>query len=178
MSALSLLLNILWIVFGGAYMAFGWVVAAIVMAITIIGIPWARAAFNIAVYTLLPFGQKAVSRAEYLGVEDTGTGFLGFVCNLIWLMLAGLVAGAGPSAHGHRAVGHDHRHPVRLGASKARGHCALADRKDDRADRRWLNEPSHRIASRLARPHWTRAASDNGRRQGQRISRCMWLGSE
>ena len=38
-----------------------------VMAITIIGLPWTRAAFNIAAYTLLPFGQKAVSRAEYYG---------------------------------------------------------------------------------------------------------------
>ncbi len=89
MSALSLLLNILWIVFGGAYMAFAWVVAAVVMAITIIGIPWTRAAFNIALYTLLPFGQKAVSRAEYLGTDDAGTGILGFAGNLIWLILAG-----------------------------------------------------------------------------------------
>jgi uncharacterized membrane protein YccF (DUF307 family) len=39
----------------------------IIMAITIIGFPWARAAFSIAIYTLLPFGQKAVSRAEYFG---------------------------------------------------------------------------------------------------------------
>jgi uncharacterized membrane protein YccF (DUF307 family) len=85
----SLFLNVLWIVFGGAWMAAGWLVAAIIMAITIIGIPWTRAAFNIAIYTLLPFGQKAVSRDEFLGVEDTGTGLLGFVGNLIWLILAG-----------------------------------------------------------------------------------------
>ena len=38
-------------------------IAAVVMAITIIGLPWTRAAFNIETYTLLPFGQKAVSRA-------------------------------------------------------------------------------------------------------------------
>ena len=48
MSPVSLLLNIIWIVLGGAWMAFGWLIAAIVMAITIIGIPWARAAFHIA----------------------------------------------------------------------------------------------------------------------------------
>ena len=89
MGPFSLLLNILWIVFGGAWMAAAWLVAAIIMAITIIGIPWTRAAFNIAIYTLLPFGQKAVSRDEFLGVEDTGTGLLGFIGNLIWLILAG-----------------------------------------------------------------------------------------
>ena len=89
MPALSLLLNILWIVCGGLYMAVAWIVAAVIMAITIIGIPWARAAFNIASYTLLPFGRKAVSRAEHLGVEDIGTGPFGLLGNLIWLVLAG-----------------------------------------------------------------------------------------
>src|ERR1700741_737105 len=89
MSILSLLLNVLWIVFGGLWMAVGWVVAAAGMAITIIGLPWARAAFNIASYALLPFGRKAVSRAEHLGVEDVGTGPFGFLGNLIWLVLAG-----------------------------------------------------------------------------------------
>jgi uncharacterized membrane protein YccF (DUF307 family) len=88
-TALQFLLNLAWIIFGGLWMAAGWVVAGVIMAITIIGLPWARAAFNIAVYTLLPFGQKAVSRAEYLGGEDLGTGPLGFIGNVIWLILAG-----------------------------------------------------------------------------------------
>jgi uncharacterized membrane protein YccF (DUF307 family) len=70
-------------------MAVGWGIAAVVMAITIIGIPWARAAFNIAVYTLLPFGQKAVSRAAHTGVPDVGTGPLGEIGNIVWIVLAG-----------------------------------------------------------------------------------------
>lgn len=89
MSALSLLLNVLWIVFGGLWMAVGWIVAAVLMAVTIIGLPWARAALNIASYTLLPFGQKAVSRAQYYGREDLGTGPLGLLGNIVWLVLAG-----------------------------------------------------------------------------------------
>ena len=89
MSPLSLLLNLLWIVFGGLWMAVGWVIAAVLIAITIIGLPWTRAAFNIASYTLLPFGQKAVSRAAYSGGEDMGTGPLGVLGNLVWLVLAG-----------------------------------------------------------------------------------------
>jgi uncharacterized membrane protein YccF (DUF307 family) len=89
MQPVSILLNLIWIVLGGALMAFGWLVAAIVMAITIIGLPWARAAFNIAVYTLLPFGSRAVRRDELTGVEDVGTGPLGVIGNLIWLVLAG-----------------------------------------------------------------------------------------
>jgi uncharacterized membrane protein YccF (DUF307 family) len=89
MSAVSLLLNILWIVFGGLWMAVGWLIAAVLMAITIVGLPWARAAFNIASYTLLPFGQKAVSRAQYSGSKDVGTGPLGILGNIVWLLLAG-----------------------------------------------------------------------------------------
>jgi uncharacterized membrane protein YccF (DUF307 family) len=85
----ALLLNVLWIVFGGLWMAVGWLFAAVIMAITIIGLPWARAALTIAAYTLLPFGQRAVSRAEYTGQEDLGTGPLGLIGNIIWFVLAG-----------------------------------------------------------------------------------------
>src|SRR5512140_2687891 len=85
----SFLLNVLWIAFGGLWMARGWVIAAIIMAITIVGLPWTRAALNIAAYTLLPFGQKAVSRADYSGHKDVGTGVLGLLGNVIWLVLAG-----------------------------------------------------------------------------------------
>jgi uncharacterized membrane protein YccF (DUF307 family) len=89
MSPVSLLLNVLWIVLGGAWMAAGWLLAAVIMAITIIGLPWARAAFNIAAYTLFPFGQRAVPRASYTGYSDVGTGPLGVIGNIIWLVLAG-----------------------------------------------------------------------------------------
>ena len=89
MQPVSILLNILWILIGGAWMAFGWLVAAVIMAITIIGLPWARAAFNIAAYTLLPFGSRAVRRDELTGQGDLGTGLLGLVGNLIWFILAG-----------------------------------------------------------------------------------------
>jgi uncharacterized membrane protein YccF (DUF307 family) len=89
MPPVSIFLNIFWLLLGGLWMAFAWVVAAVIMAITIIGLPWARAAFNIAVYTLLPFGQKAVRRDDLTGQSDIGTGPLGFIGNLIWLLLAG-----------------------------------------------------------------------------------------
>jgi uncharacterized membrane protein YccF (DUF307 family) len=89
MSPIALLLNLIWILCGGLWMAVGWIVAAVVMAITIIGLPWARAAFNIASYTLLPFGRRAVPRAEYSGRHDLGSGPFGLIGNVIWLVLAG-----------------------------------------------------------------------------------------
>jgi uncharacterized membrane protein YccF (DUF307 family) len=84
MSAFSLLLNVLWIVFGGLEMAAAWLIAALIMAITIVGIPWARAALTIALYTLLPFGHTVVDRPTGIGA-----GPLGFLGNIIWLVLAG-----------------------------------------------------------------------------------------
>jgi uncharacterized membrane protein YccF (DUF307 family) len=89
MSFWRFLLNLLWVLTGGLWMALGWVVAGVIMAITIIGLPWTRAAFNIALYTLLPFGTSSVSRARFTGEEDAGTGPLGFLGNMIWLVLAG-----------------------------------------------------------------------------------------
>jgi hypothetical protein len=102
------------------------------MAITIIGLPWARAAFNIAAYTLLPFGYKAVSRAAYSGREDIGTGPLGVLGNFVWLVLAGWWLALG---HLITAVllACDHRHSLRMGAPEARWARDLADRQDDSA---------------------------------------------
>jgi hypothetical protein len=134
MSPVSIFLNLLWILFGGLWMAAGWVIAAIIMAITIVGLPWARAAFNIAAYTLLPFGQKAVRRDLLTGQADIGTGPLGLIGNLIWLVLAGLVAGARTSRHRGGACRDHYRHSLRLGAPETRRHRAVADRQGDRSD--------------------------------------------
>ncbi|MBT8472180.1 MAG: YccF domain-containing protein [Marinicaulis sp.] len=84
----AFILNILWLVLGGAIAAVGWFIAALIMAITIVGIPWARAAFDNGVYTLWPFGAKPMARDRLYG-EDIGTGPLGFLGNIIWLILAG-----------------------------------------------------------------------------------------
>jgi uncharacterized membrane protein YccF (DUF307 family) len=77
----SLLLNIIWLIFGGFAMAVGWAIAGLIMAITIICLPWVPAAFRIALYTLIPFGQT---------VEDNkDAGALSVVGNVIWFLLAG-----------------------------------------------------------------------------------------
>lgn len=77
---MSLILNILWLIFGGLWMALGWLIAAGIMAITMVGLPWTPAALRIAGYTLLPFGNKAV---------DTDPGALSFIGNILWFVLAG-----------------------------------------------------------------------------------------
>lgn len=85
---MNLILNVLWIVLGGAWMALGWLLAALIMAISLIGLPWARSAVVMAGYSLLPFGFRATNREAVSG-PDIGTGVLGMIGNLLWLVLAG-----------------------------------------------------------------------------------------
>jgi uncharacterized membrane protein YccF (DUF307 family) len=85
------LLNILWNVPGlGFVAAFLWALAGCVMAVTIIGLPWAKACFTMANYTLAPFGRELVSRRDATGRESVGTGGLGLLANVIWFLVAGL----------------------------------------------------------------------------------------
>lgn len=87
---MSLILNIIWVIFGGLIMAAAWLLAAVVMALTIVGLPWARACLTIALYSLWPFGKDAISRKVLTGQDDMGTGALGLIGNVIWFVLAGV----------------------------------------------------------------------------------------
>ena len=80
-SPLRLLLNILWLICGGFFAGLAWLIAAAIMAITIIGLPWCFAAFRIALYTFLPFGQEIRRRPD--------VGALSFLGNIVWFVLAG-----------------------------------------------------------------------------------------
>ena len=80
-SPLALVLNILWLICGGLVATLAWLVAALLMAITIIGLPWCFAALRIAQYTFLPFGQEIRHRPD--------AGVLSAVGNLVWVLLAG-----------------------------------------------------------------------------------------
>ncbi len=86
---LRVLLNILWLVLGGFWMALGWWLAALFMVITIIGIPWARSCFVLGAFSLWPFGREAVRRDALTGRKDLGTGCLGVFGNVLWIVFAG-----------------------------------------------------------------------------------------
>ena len=89
MPLIAIILNLLWILTGGIWMAIFWLIAGLVMIVTIIGIPWAGAAFRTAWYTLLPFGQTVVDREAYTGRPSLAATPLGVLGNLVWLLLAG-----------------------------------------------------------------------------------------
>ncbi len=86
---MTLVLNILWFIFGGFISGFAWLFAGLILAITIVGLPWASAAFRIAGFSFAPFGRHVVPRRTLTGRDDAGTGALGFVLNVIWVLLAG-----------------------------------------------------------------------------------------
>jgi len=76
------LLNVIWLVLAGLWLALAYFVAALLLAITIIGLPFAKQALKLGGYALWPFGRTLIpsaSRAVALSV----------VGNVLWFLLAG-----------------------------------------------------------------------------------------
>lgn len=86
---IKLILNVLWFVFGGFFAGLGWILAGVIMAITIIGLPWARSCFMLARFSFWPFGYDIAPRDVVQGRDDFGTGAFGTVGNVIWFVLCG-----------------------------------------------------------------------------------------
>jgi uncharacterized membrane protein YccF (DUF307 family) len=78
-------LNGVWFIFGGFISALLWLLTAVVLAATIVGLPWAAAALRIAGFSLAPFGRTAISRTGWQG----GGGVRDIVLNLVWVVFAG-----------------------------------------------------------------------------------------
>ncbi|ARA92963.1 hypothetical protein AWN76_007180 [Rhodothermaceae bacterium RA] len=81
--------NIIWLLLGGVWLGLGWWLAGAIMALTLIGIPWARACFVIGSFAFWPFGREAVDRDEIRGRGDFGTRLPGVIGNVVWFVLAG-----------------------------------------------------------------------------------------
>lgn len=79
---MRLILNIIWLIFGGLWLALGYVLAALVCFILIITIPFGVAALRIAVFALWPFGRTVV--------DKPGAGTPSLVGNIIWIVLCGI----------------------------------------------------------------------------------------
>jgi uncharacterized membrane protein YccF (DUF307 family) len=75
------LLNVIWLVFGGLWLALAYVVVAVVMFILIITIPFGIASFRIAAYVLWPFG-RTIDRRPHAGVAS-------MIGNVLWILLFG-----------------------------------------------------------------------------------------
>ena len=83
------LLNLLWVVLGGLPMALGWWLVAVLCAVTVVGLPWARSCWVIGRFSLWPFGTEAINRRDLKGRADLGTGPVGILGNVIWFVVAG-----------------------------------------------------------------------------------------
>ena len=86
---IRLLLNILWFVCGGFVSGCLWLLGGLLLAITIVGLPYAGAAWRIAGFAFWPFGKEILPRDAVTGRGDLGTGGLGCVLNVIWFLLGG-----------------------------------------------------------------------------------------
>src|SRR6185369_8724506 len=77
---MRLLLNILWFIFGGWISGTAWLLAGVILAITVVGLPWTPAAFRMAGFSYWPFGRIVVDRDD---------GPASFLLNIVWLVFAG-----------------------------------------------------------------------------------------
>ncbi|MEE1621384.1 YccF domain-containing protein [Zafaria sp. Z1313] len=80
---MSAILNVIWLLFGGIWLALGYVLAGIVCCLLIVTIPFGIASFRIAAYALWPFGRTIVDRGGRTGLMST-------IGNVIWILVAGL----------------------------------------------------------------------------------------
>jgi uncharacterized membrane protein YccF (DUF307 family) len=79
---MRLVLNIIWLIFGGLWLAAGYLVAALLSFLLIITIPFGFAALRIALYALWPFGRTIVDKPT--------AGDAALVGNVIWVVLFGV----------------------------------------------------------------------------------------
>ncbi len=90
---MRVLLNVIWLLLAGLALAIGYLVAAVLLAVTIIGVPFAVQSIKLAVYALWPFGRTLVpSPTRSVGISVVGN-VLWFVLAGWWLALSHLVTG-------------------------------------------------------------------------------------
>lgn len=89
---MRLLLNIIWFVLAGLWMALGYALAALICFIFIITIPFGVAALRIGIFALWPFGKTVVKRTD-AGVASGIGNILWFVLCGWWLALGHLITG-------------------------------------------------------------------------------------
>jgi uncharacterized membrane protein YccF (DUF307 family) len=82
MGTVSLLGNIVWLIFGGFFAAAGYILGGLALCLTIIGIPLGIAAIQLGINTLFPFGKS-------LRHQQGGTGCVAVVLNIIWIITFG-----------------------------------------------------------------------------------------
>ena len=77
---MRLLLNVLWFIVGGWVSGTLWILAGLIFAVTIVGLPWTPAAFRLAGFSYWPFGKLLVDRDD---------GPASCVLNVLWLVFVG-----------------------------------------------------------------------------------------
>ncbi len=147
MPLILFILNVLWFITGGVLAGLAWVLAGVIMAITIVGLPWARSCFMLARFSFWPFGYDIISRDTLYGREDLGTGALGTVGNVIWFVLGRLVACLDAHWRSHCLCRHHHRHSVCLATCETCHRIIVPCRQDCRYNRQALDPVAVRQAN-------------------------------
>jgi uncharacterized membrane protein YccF (DUF307 family) len=90
---MRLVLNLIWFVLAGLWMAIGYAFAALICFILIITIPFGIASLRIAIFALWPFGRTVIRQPSH-GVASTIGNVIWFVFAGWWLALLHIISGA------------------------------------------------------------------------------------
>lgn len=83
---MNLLLNVLWIVFGGGILIWlEYAIGGLLLCLTVVGIPFGLQCFKIAGLGLLPFGKDIIDERQSAAGGCVGTGL-----NIFWIVVAGI----------------------------------------------------------------------------------------
>ncbi len=75
--------NLLWLIFGGLITSIEYLIASILLMITIVGIPFGMQTLKLASLALWPFGREVVS-------QPMAGGCLSTLMNIIWILIGGI----------------------------------------------------------------------------------------
>lgn len=85
---MSLIGNIIWVIFGGLFISLGYLLGGLVLCLTIVGIPFGLKVMRLGLFALWPFGGEVVPAEKPMGC-------LALLLNVIWIICGGIEVAIG-----------------------------------------------------------------------------------
>lgn len=79
---MSLLGNLIWLIFGGFLAGIGYILGGLALCLTIVGIPFGMQAIQLGIATMAPFGKE-------IQANERAGGLLSLVFDVIWVLVVG-----------------------------------------------------------------------------------------
>lgn len=85
---MSIIGNIIWVIFGGLLLSLGYLIGGLILCLTIVGIPFGLQIMKLGLFALWPFGGEVVQAKEPMGC-------LSILLNVLWIIFGGIEVALG-----------------------------------------------------------------------------------